>query len=95
MPRLDLNSTSLTAITYQDPCAVLELEFRSGAVYHYFGIPAQTFEEWMRAESKGRYFNSRIRNCVAYAKVYSAKANPNVAIPMPSEKPKTDFTGRL
>ena len=49
----------------------------------------------MRAESKGRYFNSRIRNCVAYAKVYSAKANPNVAIPMPSEKPKTDFTGRL
>jgi hypothetical protein len=53
MPRIDLNSTSLHAVTYQDPCAVLELEFRSGAIYHYFGIPAQTFEELLRAQSKG------------------------------------------
>ncbi len=72
MPRVDLDSTSLHAVTYQDPCAVLELEFRNGAVYHYFGVPAQTFEEWMRAESKGGYFNSHIRNRFAYAKVYSA-----------------------
>ena len=56
------------------PCAVLELQFRSGAVYHYFGIPAQTFEEWMRAESKGGYFNSHIRNRFAYAKVLLRRA---------------------
>ena len=77
MPRVDLNSTSPQAVTCQDPCAVLELEFTSGAVYHYFGIPAQTFEELMRAESKGGYFNSHIRNRFAYAKVYSAGANRN------------------
>ena len=95
MLRVDLNSTSLYAVTYQEPCAVLELEFRSGAVYRYFGIPPHTFEELLRAESKGGYFNSRIRNRFAYAKVYSAAANGKLAIPMPSEKPKTDFTGRL
>ena len=72
MRRVDLNSTSLQAVTYQDRCAVLDLEFRSGAVYRYFGIPAQTFEELLRAESKGGYFNSHIRNRFAYARVYSA-----------------------
>ena len=78
MPRVDLNSTSLHAVTYQDQCAVLELEFRSGAVYRYFGIPPQTFEELLRAESKGGYFNSRIRNRFAYAKVYSAAPQPQI-----------------
>lgn len=75
MPRVNLNSTSLQAVTYQDQCAVLELEFRSGEVYRYFGIPAPTYEELLRAESKGGYFNSHIRNRFAYAKVYSAGAN--------------------
>jgi len=74
MPRVDLNSTLLHAVTYQDQCAVLELEFRSGAVYRYFGISPQTFEELLRAESKGGYFNSHIRNRFAYAKVHSAGA---------------------
>jgi len=78
MPRVDLNSTSLYAVTYQDQCAVLELEFRSGAVYRYFGIPQQTLEELLRAESKGGYFNSRIRNRFAHAKVYSAGAQPQI-----------------
>jgi len=78
MSRVDLNSTSLQAVTYQHPCAVLELEFRSGAVYRYFGIPQQTFEELLCAESKGGYFNSRIRNRFAYAKVYSAQAQPQL-----------------
>jgi len=95
MPRADLNSTLLHAVTYQDQCAVLELEFRSGAVYRYFGIPQQTFEELLRAESKGGYFNSRIRNRFAYAKVYCARPNHNFAIPRPSGKLKTDSTGRL
>ena len=78
MPRVDLNSTLLHAVTYQDQCAVLELEFRNGAVCRYFGIPQQTFEELLRAASKGGYFNSRIRNRFAYAKVYSARAQPQI-----------------
>ena len=69
-----------------EPCAVLELEFRSGAVYRYFGIPPHTFEELLRAQSKGGYFNSHIRNRFAYAKVHAAGANGKLAIPMPSEK---------
>ena len=42
MPRIDLNSTLLTAAAYLDGQAVLELEFRSSAVYRYVGVPAET-----------------------------------------------------
>jgi hypothetical protein len=72
MPRVHLNSTLLHAATYQDPCAVLELEFNSGAVYRYFGIPAETFEELLGAESKGGYFNFHIRGRFAHVKLNSA-----------------------
>jgi len=32
----------LPAATYQDQSTFLELEFRSGAIYRYRGVPAQT-----------------------------------------------------
>jgi KTSC domain len=60
MPRVDLNSTLLPAATYQDQSIFLELEFRSGAIYRYLAVPAQTYQELLRAESQGRYFNQHI-----------------------------------
>lgn len=62
MARVDLQSTSLNAATYQEQSASLELEFRSGAIYRYRGVPEPVYQELLRAESKGRYFNQYIRN---------------------------------
>ncbi len=73
MQRVDMNSTWLEAAAYQDQWALLELKFRSGAVYSYFGVPAQTYEELLRAESKGGHFNYHIRNRFAYAKIHPAE----------------------
>jgi len=69
MARVDLKSTSLNAATYQDQSACLELEFRSGAIYRYRDVPAQTYQELLRAESKGGYFNQHIRNRFLYSKI--------------------------
>ena len=81
----DLNSTALNAAAYQDQRALLELEFKSGAVYHYFGVPAQTYQALLLAESKGAFFNHHIRHRFAYAKIRLEKQAP-VAIPtMPQE----------
>jgi hypothetical protein len=68
MARVELKSTSLHAATYEEQSSLLELEFRSGASYRYSGVPAQTYQELMLAESKGRYFNQHIRNRFTYAK---------------------------
>ena len=69
MARVDLQSTSLNAATYQDQRGFLELEFRSGAIYRYIGVPEQVYQELLSAESKGRYFNQHIRNRFSYVKI--------------------------
>jgi len=69
MARVNLNSTVLTAAAYQDQSALWELEFRSGATYHYRGVPAPTYQQLLRAQSQGGYFNRHIRNRFSYAKI--------------------------
>jgi hypothetical protein len=76
MPRTELKSTGLQAATYQDQLAVLELEFRSGAIYQYFGVSGQTYQELLLAESKGAYFHAHIRGCFPYSKIRPAESKP-------------------
>jgi hypothetical protein len=69
MARVELQSTSLHAANYQERDASLELEFRSGAIYRYLGVPEPVYRELLNAESKGQYFNQHIRNRFPYAKI--------------------------
>lgn len=62
------DSTLLKAAAYHTQFGVLELTFHSGDGYHYFGVPAQIYNQLLRAESKGRYFNSQIRNRFKFTK---------------------------
>ena len=56
-----VESTTLVAIGYDAAGEILQLEFRSHAVYSYLGVPGSVFEELLSAPSKGRYFNGAIR----------------------------------
>jgi len=76
MARVDLQSTSLNAATYQDQRGFLELEFRSGAIYRYIGVPEQVYQELLSAESKGRYFNQHIRNRFIYVQIDPTRSGP-------------------
>jgi len=60
MPRTLLNSSSLHSAGYQEQCG-LEIEFRDGSVYRYADVSLQVYLALLRAESKGRFFNSHIR----------------------------------
>ena len=62
MDRLAVDSTTLAWVGYSADPGVLELGFRTGKVYVYFEVPLQTYQELLRADSKGRYFNLHIRN---------------------------------
>ena len=54
-------STTLATVGYDGIRNLLQLEFRSRAVYHYFGVPAAVHEALLEAPSKGGYFNQAIR----------------------------------
>ena len=44
-------------------------EFRSRAVYEYFGVPATVHEALLLAPSIGACFNEIVRGCYAYCRV--------------------------
>lgn len=71
-----LESKMLSAEAYDDSQRVLYLRFRAtGQVYRYFESPVADYRTFLRAESKGRYFRSRIRDHFRYerlAKLHAA-----------------------
>ena len=47
--------------TFDTDTGVLEIEFVSGHIYRYSGVPGATLEGLESARSKGQYFDYNIR----------------------------------
>lgn len=77
-----VESTTLVTVAYHDGRKLLQLEFRSRAIYQYFGVPASVHEALLQAPSKGRYFNQAIRGRFPYRLVSNFQAEvPEVVLP--------------
>ena len=59
----------MRSVGYDAQSQTLEIEFQSGAVYEYLGVPREVHQELMSAESKGQYFNSEIRDDYEFVRV--------------------------
>ncbi len=70
-----VESTTLAALAYDDAHEILQLEFRSHAIYRYFGVPAPVYEALLAAPSKGRYFNQAIRGNFPCARASNTRAS--------------------
>ena len=66
MAPVSVNSTLLTSVAFNASESILDLEFRDGACYRYFAVPASVYEDLLAADSKGAYFNQRIRTHFHY-----------------------------
>jgi hypothetical protein len=71
--RTAVTSTSLTSVGYDRAGQVLEVEFRSGAVYRYLAVPERIHRELLAAESKGRYFSQHIRGRFHFRRMEEAR----------------------
>jgi hypothetical protein len=56
-----VDSSLLASVTYDGSESFLQLEFRDGAIYRYFAVPFAVYDDLLAADSKGSYFNRRIR----------------------------------
>ena len=54
-------SSAIAQVAYDERERILQIEFRDGVLCQYTGVPPQTYEELLRADSKGGYFNQHIR----------------------------------
>lgn len=62
-----VESTTLATVAYDDDRELLQLEFRSRAIYQYFGVPAAVHAALLQAPSQGSYFNRVIRGRFPYS----------------------------
>jgi hypothetical protein len=62
-----IRSSSVIAwVEYQKPARILEVGFKQGRRYSYFGVPETEYRALLAASSKGAYYNARIRDRYPY-----------------------------
>lgn len=61
MRRQRVDSSAISSMGYDARSSTLEVEFRSGAVYDYHGVPPKVWKDLLGAPSKGRFFTRSLR----------------------------------
>lgn len=62
MKTITVESSALISIAYDSERDVLEVEFCDRSVYQYIRVPAEVYQAFLTAPSKGSYFNRNIRD---------------------------------
>jgi hypothetical protein len=61
IPREAVESSNIVSLGYDSGTAQLAVEFKSGHVYHYNGVPLDLALSLGIAESKGRFYAAHVR----------------------------------
>jgi hypothetical protein len=69
MNRAAVESSSLESVGYDHATRVMEIQFKNGGVYQYFGVGPSVYRRLMNAVSKGRYFAEAVRSVYPYRRV--------------------------
>lgn len=64
-----MTSSNIAEIGYDATTMTLEVAFHDGSVYQYFDVPDSVYQEFMRADSKGKFHHANIRNNFRYVKI--------------------------
>lgn len=69
MIRQPVSSSNLRSVGYDPTTRALEIEFNSGAIYRYDGVPANVHAGLMSASSHGSYFHENIKGRYPYRRI--------------------------
>ena len=69
MPREPVNSAAIETVTYDEWSRHLDIALATGRIYRYFDVPPEVYAELMDADSKGRFYNERIRDAYRYERL--------------------------
>jgi lysyl-tRNA synthetase class 2 len=62
-----IRSSSVIAwVEYRKPARILEVGFKQGRRYSYYGVPEAEYQGLLDSPSKGAYYNTRIRDHYPY-----------------------------
>lgn len=69
MDRSSVASSNVASIGYDPQSGTLEVEFHTGAVYQYYGVPENIYDQLMQAASKGSFLNTYVKNAYSFSRV--------------------------
>jgi KTSC domain len=67
--RIPVSSSNISSIGYDQDSQILEEEFLKGNIYQYFDVPQAVYEEFLSADSKGKYLIAQIKGNYRYVRV--------------------------
>ena len=67
--RIEVESSSVSSVGYDEALATLEIEFRNGGVYRYFAVPAAVHTALMQSASKGAFVSRLVRDVYPFVRV--------------------------
>jgi hypothetical protein len=62
LERKPVKSRILSSVGYDEISKILEIEFHTGLVYEYSGVPSKVYKDLMNSEAIGKYFTEKVRN---------------------------------
>jgi hypothetical protein len=62
-----VDSSMIAAAGYDAETGTLVVLFNTGQAYEYYGVPQETYDGLLAAESKGRYMNANIIDVYSYS----------------------------
>lgn len=70
MKHIDVDSSLIHSISYDEQSRTLEIRFHETGRYRYHDVEPEVVEELLDAESKGRYFNDYIRDSYLFTRLW-------------------------
>ncbi|MEN6395139.1 MAG: KTSC domain-containing protein [Methanoregula sp.] len=62
MERQSVKSCILRSVGYDNDMKNLEIEFHSGLIYQYSGVPTKVYTDLLSSSAVGKYFSEKVRN---------------------------------
>ena len=61
LPMVEVESSNIKSVGYDDASQVLEVEFKAGTLYRFYGVDPDIYNSLLAARSKGSFFSKHIR----------------------------------
>jgi hypothetical protein len=62
MERKPVQSCILRSVGYDDTTKNMEIEFHSGLIYQYSGVPTKVHDDLMNSSAVGKFFADKVRS---------------------------------
>lgn len=66
-----VESSMMRSVDYDENAKTLDIAFSSEKTYRYFEVPASVYKRLLKAESKGQFFNERIKDVFPFIQLRS------------------------